>query len=203
MSCNICQENNINLYQCDTCTGQVCGQCWTKLNSLNQNCPCCRKKLNYQDPNCKQITLDKPIENKEIVQLNPPLNEMEKLDIVYDAEKDKWKVIVDEKIVVENKNYIKRAFNYDVRGINKPTLCRLNLFYESEDIRTVIGKYQHYEIKYTMTDMITIRMNEWEADVKHSEYQNQVTYICDYCNKTYSGGRTIGNHLEKVHKIKT
>jgi hypothetical protein len=58
--CTICVEKNIRFHTCNTCTNDVCGDCYTKV----RRCPFCRSKYPHkQEEEKNDPELDNPNED--------------------------------------------------------------------------------------------------------------------------------------------
>lgn len=210
MSCNVCTESNINLYKCNTCTGQLCGDC---LTTWDKGCPCCRKPMNYKDPNCTKLTINKEIDNRlkhlEVIEKVEIMIGIE-LSIHYCEIQDKWILDSDyDYLDIDDDDkevrYVRAYKDYKIVGVKKPNLKDFKILYQGQQCKTVEIKHRHYTEKYHKNPLLELYgYNLGSVSHEFREHKSPIMNHCNYCNKSYLGLKTLENHLNNHHidKIK-
>jgi hypothetical protein len=168
--------------------------------------------MNYSDPNCNKLEINKnksttSIKHGDVIEKVDIMIGIE-LSIYYDEHQDKWVLDADNDYLDEDENgdelrYVRAYRDYKIEGVKKPNLKSFKILYQGQKCKTVEKKHKHYTEKYHKNPLLELYgYNLGSVSHEFRDNQSQTMNHCNYCNKSYTGLKTLENHLNKLHKDK-
>lgn len=201
-SCNICYNENINIYKCKNCSCEMCGVCYDKVKKYNDKCPACRRNLIFIDKDCPKLNLASNnggnFEKINIIDDNYGFY----MTSMYDKHLDEHTLKIQQNIVHENVEYTLGARSYEITGVFNPRLKHLRLIYQGNTMTEKKTKMDDYYVKCQLHPMIVIEENRESTNsvtINKKIHETNNTFECVKCGRTYKGVVTIRKHISSKH----